>query len=621
MQDKTVNLNLDLNAPPVILHVTQGDTAWRWHFCLFLDGSRWSIPTGAQIILKGLKPDGHVFAFSGEISSNEAIVTSALQMTICAGEVPCSLIILDADAKRLAFGRITMYVAADAEGQFDVASESALPAYAELLSQYGDIVPAAAQTRAAAAEALASKNAAASSASSAAVSATDAAGSATAAGNAKTAAEAAQTAAVAAKTATETTRDTAISTLQTEGAAQKTEIQQKGAEVIASIPEDYTDLTKDVHDLKSALYYEKQGTSDNFFSSYVNTKGSFSNSTKTIVNGRPYNFTYDHVKSIKCQEGYSFVVYGYDMSFEYLGNLISDGTFDTSASGAARYTEFDLEDYPDVLFRFGLSHVVSGSPVDITADEANVFTLTYMHNKALANRRLSVIGDSISTFTGYTNPNAPTAYYPNTRAALRVVDQMYWKALAERNGMTIDTIDSYGGSTVGTNWNGDVNYTPFTDESRLSRLGDPDFIIVEGGINDFGGNPLGNYPTDNAYSNMYEFRTSYAYLLHQLKTRYPYARIVCMSMLTPKTYNNTQFPEKQTEVKQALSSDNTPHYLYEFNDTIKELCARYGCIYCNIYDIVNYYVATTSELGPHPFASGHYFIANRLEAVLKDSGV
>lgn len=94
---------------------------------------------------------------------------------------------------------------------------------------------------------------AASSATAAANSATAAAASATAAGNAQAAAEAAQTAAVAAKTATEAARDTAISTLQTEGAAQKTAIQQKGAEVIASIPEDYTDLTEDVSDLKSAL--------------------------------------------------------------------------------------------------------------------------------------------------------------------------------------------------------------------------------------------------------------------------------------------------------------------------------------------------------------------------------
>ena len=96
----------------------------------------------------------------------------------------------------------------------------------------------AAQTAAAASAAAASDRAAA---------------SATAAGNAQTAAEAAQTAAVAAKTATESARDTAISTLQTEGAAQKTAIQQKGAEVIASIPSDYTDLTEDVSDLKSAF--------------------------------------------------------------------------------------------------------------------------------------------------------------------------------------------------------------------------------------------------------------------------------------------------------------------------------------------------------------------------------
>jgi len=76
----------------------------------------------------------------------------------------------------------------------------------------------------------------------AANSATAAAGSATAAGNAQTAAETAQEAAETAQAATETAKADALAA-----------IQQKGAETLASIPEDYTDLTEDVSDLKSAV--------------------------------------------------------------------------------------------------------------------------------------------------------------------------------------------------------------------------------------------------------------------------------------------------------------------------------------------------------------------------------
>lgn len=111
-------------------------------------------------------------------------------------------------------------------------------------------------------QAGASATAAGQSVDAAAASATAAADSATAAASAKTAAEAAQTAAVAAKTATETARDTAVSTLQTEGAAQRTAIQQKGAEVLESIPEDYTDLSDDVDDLKSAITFIQTKTGE-----------------------------------------------------------------------------------------------------------------------------------------------------------------------------------------------------------------------------------------------------------------------------------------------------------------------------------------------------------------------
>ena len=140
MQDKTVNLNLDQAAPPAIIHVTQGDTAWRWHFPVWLDGLRWSIPSGATAILKGTKPDGHVFAYTGSISSNEVVVNCQLQMTICAGPVGCTLIILDSAGKRLHVARIALLVAADPEAVFDVASDSALPAYAEVLDGISELL-------------------------------------------------------------------------------------------------------------------------------------------------------------------------------------------------------------------------------------------------------------------------------------------------------------------------------------------------------------------------------------------------------------------------------------------------------------------------------------------------
>ena len=181
MTDKTVNLNLDQAAPPALIHVTQGDTSWRWHFSLYLNGARWTIPTGATAILKGVKPDGHVFAYTASIASNEAVVDAQLQMTVCAGFVGCTLILIDAAYKRLHAAKITLLVAADPEGSVDVASDSALPAYAELLSEYAELGPKADAAMAAADEALVSAAAASQSATAASQSAAAASQSAAAA--------------------------------------------------------------------------------------------------------------------------------------------------------------------------------------------------------------------------------------------------------------------------------------------------------------------------------------------------------------------------------------------------------------------------------------------------------
>lgn len=368
---------------------------------------------------------------------------------------------------------------------------------------------------------------------------------------------------------------------------------------------------------ENAEYFKKTGAIDNFLSGYINASGEVSTSTKTIVNARPYNYEYDHLKKIKANNGYELVLYVYTKSYSFLGYLHPDGSV-AIGGDPQRITEVNLQDYSDKLIRVGVNHKVNGSYIDISPIE--VTNLTFLYNSdslTFKDRRLSVIGDSISTFTGYTSPGAPAAYYPNKASGISNVSQMYWAALAERNNMIIDTIDAYGGSTVGTKWQADLVRTPFIDRSRISGLGTPDIIIVEGGINDFGGNPLGEYPVDGNYANLYEFRVAYGFLLSQLKQTYPAAKIVCLSLLSPKTYNNMQFPEKQTKVTQALATDITPHYLAEFNESIQELTRRYQCVFCDVSDIVNYYNNTSSSLGPHPDSLEHLVLSNRIEQCLR----
>ena len=102
-----------------------------------------------------------------------------------------------------------------------------------------------------------SASAAAGSATNASNSATSAATSATAANTAKTAAETAQGKAESAKTAAETAQASVTAAANTftntTVPAATQAINDEGARVLATIPEDYTEMTEDVADLKSAL--------------------------------------------------------------------------------------------------------------------------------------------------------------------------------------------------------------------------------------------------------------------------------------------------------------------------------------------------------------------------------
>ena len=505
--------------------------------------------------------------------------------------------------------------ATDAAGSATTATEQA---------QAAATARAAAETAQTAAEAA--RDAAASSATDAAGSATTATQQAQAAATARaaaetaqgaaeaaqTAAETAQTAAVAAKTATETARDTAISTLQTEGAAQKAAIQQKGAEVLESIPEDYTDLSDEVDDLKSAITKTVKGNPADFVMKYLNNSANEQDSNYLALTKRVFNYMQDGLLTVEVKEPYVIAAYGWKR-YQFLKYL---GTSGWGTGDVKLFTKLNLSEFPDAGIRFGLRHIVNGNPVEVTPQEAVNLTFTFKQNSFLANRKISVMGDSISSFTGYTSPNAPSAYYPRSDARMLYVENMYWKTLADRNGMVIDTIDAYAGSTVGDKWQDTVR-VPFIDDTRINSLGTPDVIIIEGGINDFGGNPLGDYPAIGDYSKTYEFRTAYSLLLNKLKTKYTQATIICLSMTSPRTYNNTTFPEKQTEVKQALATDTTPHTFAEFNESIEHIAKQYQCAYCDITDLLDYYLNPTSALGPHWFSNLHLEVAYRIEQLLK----
>lgn len=139
MIEKTFELHIGDSTPPVVIDCTEGDTMWEWHFRLFFEGARWTIPSGSTILFTGLKPDDNVFDISGRLRSNEAVITSNEQITAVAGKVHCVVRVLDTNGKIIASCPVILHCKPNPQSMGTI-SESVLSAYEDVLQELGDAV-------------------------------------------------------------------------------------------------------------------------------------------------------------------------------------------------------------------------------------------------------------------------------------------------------------------------------------------------------------------------------------------------------------------------------------------------------------------------------------------------
>ncbi len=148
--------------------------------------------------------------------------------------------------------------------------------------------------------------------------------------------------------------------------------------------------------------------------------------------------------------------------------------------------------------------------------------------EAMSPKKVSVMGDSYSTFKGYM-PAGYYHYYPKTgQNSLTEVSQTWWYQLCDGEKYVLEINNSWSGSTISrTGYNGyDTTNRPFISERRLGELGNPDIILLFGGTNDAWNTltTIGEYQySDWTEEDLKNFRPAFAYLLSQLQTRYPNA--------------------------------------------------------------------------------------------------
>lgn len=209
---------------------------------------------------------------------------------------------------------------------------------------------------------------------------------------------------------------------------------------------------------------------------------------------------------------------------------------------------------------------------------------------AMAQKKVSVLGDSYSTFGGAVQPETNLCWYNGPDSGwekdndVKEQDQMWWSILCRDNGLVMERNNSYSGSTVSCTGYSKKDYSDRAFITRVLNLGSPDIILVFGGTNDsWAKAPVGEFKyADWTKQDLYSFRPAFAYMMHQLKQAYPKAQIVNIT--------NSQ-----------LSKDVT--------EAMDEICRQYGIANVRLRDI-------DKQMG-HPSQAGMKAIAAQVGAALQ----
>lgn len=181
-----------------------------------------------------------------------------------------------------------------------------------------------------------------------------------------------------------------------------------------------------------------------------------------------------------------------------------------------------------------------------------------------AQEKVSILGDSYSTFYGHVTPDTNLCWYgvPGEKKEndVKQVEETWWHRFINEYGYKLERNNSYSGSTVCNTGYEKADYSDRSFITRMDNLGHPDIILIFGGTNDsWAGAPIGKYQySDWTKADLYNFRPAFCYLLDYVTKHYPHAEI----------YNITN---------SELSADVT--------ESMAEICRHYGVLSICLHDI------------------------------------
>lgn len=189
-------------------------------------------------------------------------------------------------------------------------------------------------------------------------------------------------------------------------------------------------------------------------------------------------------------------------------------------------------------------------------------------NSEFRDKTISILGDNISTYTGYV-PDGNGVFYNGANGGITDVSLTWWHSLITNLGAKLCVNNSWSGSRV-TTTNGSVAAGCMTRcENLHNEESDPNIIIVYLGINDFNNNvPLGSYDGSQSFpTDTTTFKEAYAIMLNKILIRYGNAKVyVCTLPYCDRGTQENEFPEKNSNGVQ----------LAVWNNAIREMADLFG---------------------------------------------
>lgn len=211
-------------------------------------------------------------------------------------------------------------------------------------------------------------------------------------------------------------------------------------------------------------------------------------------------------------------------------------------------------------------------------------------------KMVSVIGDSISTYSGY-NPEGYAVFYDynmQQKNGLSSVYDTWWAKVNQALRAYICVNNSYSGSKVTG-----LTFPAATSAQRTGALHtqqySPDIILIYIGFNDFGsGVPIQkNGFFHQRGQDLSCFADAYSALLSRVKVYYPNAKVVCGTLMRTRLAGEDgwQFPEHFAGT--AFEA---------YNQAIRAVCKKQNCYLADIAALNMRYETLD---GTHPTQNGH----------------